>query len=395
MQLVKVALENEMDLTLAYKKSIKAAELIGFSVSTQTAFATAVSEVCREVIDKTHDGIVSIEIHSEEERHQLAAIVTYLETEDLGNLDEGLQYAQKLVPVFNSSVSNLKGLIELKISIPRSARGNRTKFMGIKNYFTDLEPATPYEEIKQRNQQLYLINEQSEIALQQSEYLNKQKNEFLMVASHELKTPLTILRAYTQMALKSDCSPVTLAHLKKVDDQALKIQTMIKQLLDVSKIENDNTEYNMEITESNKYLLNLTDLIMQLAPDHHIIANLDDNVILKIDKLRIEQVLMNIVGNAAKYSPAGQQIVFSTNIRPDGYLQISIQDFGIGMSKDELQKIFNKFYRVESVVKQYNGFGVGLYVSSKIILDHGGKIWVESIDKKGCTFIFTLPVHKL
>jgi len=394
MHLLKVALENELDLTLAYKKSIKAAELIGLSMSTQTAFATAVSEVCREIIDKTFDGLVVIEIHNEGDRHLLAAVVTCRQSEKISDLEAGFQYARKLVPIFNYSVTELQGTIELKISIPRAAGVNKIKILSIRNYFVNLEPSTPYEEIKQKNQQLFLINEQSEQALQQAEYLNQQKNEFLSVASHELKTPLTILRAYTQMALKSDCSPLILSHLKKVDDQALKLQTMITQLLDISKMENTETDYNLEPTASRQYLLNMKDLIMQLVPSHELLINLNDDAILNIDRLRIEQVIMNIIGNAAKYSPIGTQIVFTTALQGDGEMLFSVKDQGIGMSAQELLKIFDKFYRVESIIKQYNGLGVGLFISSKIINNHGGKIWVESIFDQGCTFFFTLPVYK-
>jgi len=394
MQLLKVALENELDLTLAYKKSIKVAELIGLSRSTQTAFATAVSEVCREVIDKTHDGLVALEIHNEGERHHLAAVITYRQSENIKNLEEGFQYARKLVPIFLYAVAEKKGTIQLKMGIPKTAGINKTKMLMVSSYFEHLEPSTPYEEVRQKNQQLFLINEQSEQALQQAEYLNQQKNEFLSVASHELKTPLTILRAYTQMALKTDCSPITLSHLKKVDDQASKLQTMITQLLDVSKIEDTETEYNFEATASRQYLLDMKDLIMQLVPAHQLLIHLNDNSTLNIDRLRIEQVIMNIIGNAAKYSLPGTQIIFTTELQANEEVLFSVQDQGIGMSEEELIKIFKKFYRVESIVKQYNGLGIGLFISSKIINNHGGKIWVESVSGQGCTFFFTLPVYK-
>lgn len=394
-QLVQVSLENEMDLTMAYKRSSKAAELLGLSLSTQTSFATAVSEVCREIIDKTREGSASIEVHNEDERYSLAVIITYREVEGMGTLQGGLQYAKKLVPIFNSSVTNGKGRIELKLGIPRAALVNQLKIITVKDYFGQVEPNTPYEEVRQRNLQLFLLNEQSEIALQQEKYLNEQKNEFLSVAGHELKTPLTILRAYTQMALRSDCSAVTLSHLKKVDIQAMKLQTMIMQLLDISKIEEGVADYNMEATDFNGYLGDMADLIRQLVPAHELMINLGDNVVLNIDRLRMEQVIMNIVGNAAKYSAAGKQIILSTKITSSGELLISVEDQGIGMSEEELIKVFAKFYRVSDVTRLYNGLGMGLYICSKIINDHGGKIWVESIREKSSTFHFTIPIPQL
>jgi signal transduction histidine kinase len=392
MQLLRVALENEMDLTLAYKKSIKAAQLLDLSLSTQTAFATAISEVCREVIDKTHEGLVSVEIESQGERLNLVALITYRESKGMPSLREGLAYAQKLVPVFNFSVVNSLGTIELKLAIPRAAKVDKATIQRIKTFFEKVEPLSPYEEIKQQNQQLSEINEQSEVALRQAEYLNDQKGEFLAVAGHELKTPLTILRAYTQMALRSENLEQVLSHLQKVDTQALKLQKMISQLLDISKIETGKADYQMETVDFKVYIEDMSDLIRQLVPAHDLVILLDNSASVTLDKLRMEQVMMNIAGNAAKYSPAGKQIILRTKIQTDGQLLVSFQDEGIGMSAVELQKVFDKFYRIEEITKFYNGLGMGLYICSKIVSDHGGKIWVESEKDEGCTFYFTLPL---
>lgn len=392
MQLIRVALENEMDLTLAYKKSIKAAQLLGLSLSTQTAFATAISEVCREIIDKTHDGAVRVEIQNQGERLNLAAIITYRESEGMPSLREGLTFAQKLVPVFNFSVLNSLGTIELKLAIPRAAKVDQAKIQTIKTFFEKVEPLSAYEEVKQQNQQLSEINEQSELALRQAEYLNDQKGEFLAVAGHELKTPLTILRAYTQMALRGESLAQTLLHLQKVDTQAAKLQKMITQLLDISKIETGKADYHMERVDFKVYIEDMSDLIRQLVPAHELVIIPVCSAKVIIDKLRMEQVMMNIAGNAAKYSPPGTRITLSTQVKSDGQLLVSVKDEGIGMSAAELQKVFNKFYRIEEITKFYNGLGMGLYICSKIISDHAGKIWVESKKEEGCIFHFTLPL---
>jgi signal transduction histidine kinase len=391
MQIVHVSLENEMDLTLAYKKSIKVAELIGLSRSTQTAFATGVSEVCREVIDKAFEGKVVIEIDFKNNKYVLGAAISYsLNGEDLA-LEEGLQYAKRLIPGFSHKVTDGKGAIDLEMGIPQSAKLTNAKVREIVNHFLKLEPTTPYEELKEKNYQLFLINEQSEIALQHLEYLNQQKNEFLTVASHELKTPLTILRAYTQMAAKSDCNPVTLSHLKKVDTQARKLQQMITQLLDISKIETKTVEYNKEAVSASSYMNNMADLIKQLVPNHELTISIDTSAIIFIDKLRMEQVIMNIVGNAAKYSPAGTLIRFSVTQTAANDVLFEVKDQGIGLSLDDQAKIFAKFYRAEEVTKNYNGLGMGLYISSKIVTDHEGRLWVESDGTNGSTFSLTIP----
>jgi signal transduction histidine kinase len=391
MQIVHVSLENEMDLTLAYKKSIKVAELIGLSRSTQTAFATGVSEVCREVIDKAFEGKVVLEIDFKNNKYVLRAAISYnLNGEDIA-LEEGLQYAKRLIPGFRHQVTDARGAIDLQIGIPQSAKLTNAKVRGIVNYFLKLEPATPYEELKEKNYQLFLINEQSELELQHLEYLNQQKNEFLTVASHELKTPLTILRAYTQMAAKSECSPVTLSHLKKVDTQARKLQQMITQLLDISKIETKTVEYNMEAVAADSYMNDMADLIRQLIPKHELIINIETGAIIIIDKLRMEQVIMNIVGNAAKYSPAATQISVWVTQTETNEVLFEVKDQGIGLSQDDQAKIFAKFYRAEEVTRQYNGLGMGLYICSKIVTDHQGRLWVESDGRNGSTFSFTIP----
>jgi len=392
MQLVKIPVENEMDLTLAYKKTITACDLLGLSLSTRTAFATAVSEVCREVIDKTENGNVSIEVEGLREPFHLAAIITFLEDKEMGSLEQGLQYARKLVPYFLLSAIGNQGTVALKWTIPRTAKITKIKLMGVKEYFESVGPATPYEEIRQQNAELYLINEQSEIALLHLEYLNQQKSEFLSVASHELKTPLTILSAFTQLALRED-SPIQMRlYLKKIALQALKMQTLIQQLLDIAKVENGQAHYNNEQVDFNAYFSEMADLIKQLVPTHQLVIELAETRQLFIDKLRIEQVIMNIAGNAAKYSAPGTCIHISTSFAETGDLIIVVKEEGSGMSSDELQKVFDKFYRVESLIKKNKGFGMGLYISSKIINDHGGELWAESTGSSGSTFKIRLPV---
>ncbi len=388
-QLLQVSVENEMDLTLAYRKSIKAAELVGLSLSTQTAFATAVSEVCREIIDKTLDGVVAVQVITEAHRFFLVGLINYTEVLDTGSIHEGLLYARKLIPVFDHYVLEGKGSIVLKLNIPRSAKLSYIRILEIQSYFEHVEPATPYEEVRKRNMQLFLSNEQSELALKHAEYLIEQKNEFLSVASHELKTPLTILRAFTQMALRSDCSPEVHTQLKKVDIQAGKVQTMILQLFDIARSENNRLDYHLELVDFNAYISEISDLLHHLVPKHQLVLDLCESVSLKIDRLRIEQVLNNIIGNASKYSSPGSTIILSTFLK-ENYLVISIKDHGMGMSAEELDKIFDKFYRVEQSSKSVHGLGMGLFISAKIIADHGGSIHVESVEGEGSTFYISL-----
>jgi signal transduction histidine kinase len=118
---------------------------------------------------------------------------------------------------------------------------------------------------------------------------------------------------------------------------------------------------------------------------------LKENVVASIDKLRLEQVFSNILVNAAKYSTERTPIRITTAIEPGKLLRISIQDEGIGMSEQNMRRVFDKFFRAEEIARSYSGLGMGLYIASRIINTHGGRIWIDSKLDIGSTFHFTLP----
>lgn len=388
-----ISLENEMDLILAYKKSIKTGELLGLTLATQTAFATAVSEVCREVIDKTFNGHVNIGVLPEDDRFSLAAKITFKEDDSLKKLNEGFDYARKLVPTLEVSVAEQKVTVMLKMAIPRSAKITRAKINAVKLHFDEAEPTSAYEQVRQRNSKLFKLNEESESALIAANYLNEQKDEFLSIASHELKTPLTILRSFAQLAIKVEGGKNTQLqeYLKKIEAQSTKMNTLIQQLLDISKIEVGRADYQMEEVMFNGFLTDIVYLVSVSMPANELTLKQDKDVCILIDKLRIEQVLSNILGNAAKYSKKGSAITITTHVHEDS-VAITIEDEGIGMTEETLNNVFNKFYRSEEVQKKYNGLGMGLYIASKIIADHKGEISVLSTEGKGSAFCITLPI---
>jgi signal transduction histidine kinase len=394
-ELVQVSLENEMDLILAYKKSIKTAELLGLSLSTQTSFATAVSEVCREVIDNAFDGLARLGVFKDGNRYFLMARITFREDENLKGLREGFQYAQRLVPVFDLHTGNGMVVVELKLGIPRAFRVDPQRIQVVKTHFESEGPSSPYEEVKLKNIELFKVNERQENALLHAHYLNEQKTEFLSVASHELRTPLTILRSFTQLAIKIEGggNQVLSNYLKKIELQTTKLNHLIQQLLDISKIEAGQAEYRMEEVELNRYLHDTTELIRQLIPHHELSVNMTTGADLKvhIDQLRMEQVLNNLISNAAKYSRSGSSIQMKVWAEQH-HVCISIEDQGIGMSADTIAKVFEKFYRNEEIIKKYNGLGMGLYIASKIVNDHQGSITVKSEVGKGSQFTFTIPL---
>ncbi|SKB48858.1 sensor histidine kinase [Daejeonella lutea] len=394
-KVVSISLENEMDLVLAHKRSMKVAERLALTVATQTTFATAVSEIARSVIEQTDNGTLDIGLEQNKQRYNLVCMVAF----DCGirftNDDAGFHYAQKLVPEFFLDEGPELNVITMKLGLPRSLKLDPIKINLLQKYFDADQPLNPYEEIKKRNVSLHKIAGQKDEELRQSRLIDEKKTEFISIASHEFKTPITIIKAYTQIAkkIKPQTNDQVTSILDKIDAQASKLQSLVMQLLDVSKMENGSLQYNMEQVEMNQFIENMIDIQRHILPDHAVVFDVPASVTVFIDRLRMEQVFSNLLGNAAKYSQKNTKIYIGCRKELDGFLTISVADEGIGMSARSIDSIFEKFYRDEDVIKTHAGLGMGLYISSKIINDHGGKIWVKSTENVGSTFYFTIPIQ--
>jgi len=393
-KVISISLENEMDLVLSHKRSMKVAERLGLTVATQTTFATAVSEIARTVIEHTDDGILDIGLEQSQTRYSLMATVTFNKDIRFTNADAGFYYAQKLVPGFDLAETEAENMITMKIGLPRSLKLDPLKIGILKKDFEDELPLNPYEEIKLRNMTLHRLASEKDEALRQSRLIDEKKNEFISIASHELKTPITVLKAYTQMA-KAHKEPLN-KHLQglltKIDVQSNKLLTLVQQLLDISKIENGNLQYNMKEVGFNDFLHAQVTIMRHILPHHEIDTDFCDDAQVMIDELRMEQVLANLLGNAAKYSERNTRISVTTTLSEEGKITICIRDQGRGMSAETTHSVFEKFYRAKDVLKSHTGLGMGLYITSKIINDHNGKIWVESTEGSGSAFHFTLPL---
>lgn len=383
-----------MDLVLAHKRSMKVAEKIGLTVATQTTFATAVSEIARTVIEHTDNGNLTIGLEQYKQRFALSAFFTFSSNIKFTNADEGYYYAQKLVPEFNTGEIDGLTFIEMKLGIPRSLNLDPAKVNFLKNFFANEEPLNAYEVIKKKHDSLYKIAGEQEEELRQSKIIDEKKTEFISVASHEIKTPLTVLKAYTQIIRKAkdECSDRVINIAEKIDQQTTKLLTLVQQLLDTSKIENGNLVYSYESVNLEEFIKEMLAVMQHIYPDHKLSYAVSEKIYVHIDKLRMEQVFSNLLSNAAKYSFANTSIHIDTLSPEQGFINISVIDQGIGMSALNAKSVFDKFYRAQDVLGTHSGLGVGLYIASKIVKDHGGKIWVDSEQGKGSTFHFTIPV---
>lgn len=225
----------------------------------------------------------------------------------------------------------------------------------------------------------------------------KRKDEFIKMASHELKTPITSIKGYLQILqqkLQEEQDVVYQQILGTLDRQVSKLTKLISDLLDVTRIESGGM-----VIISDSFVLNdlikesITDL-RTVSKNHQLVFNEADRVEIVADKERITQVLMNLITNAIKYSPQKSAVTVSLE-KINNEAVIAVKDTGIGIDKAEQKRIFENFYRVSGKDEQtYPGFGIGLYIVSEIITRHGGKIEVESEKNKGSIFRVRLPLEQ-
>jgi PAS domain S-box-containing protein len=221
----------------------------------------------------------------------------------------------------------------------------------------------------------------------------QQKDEFISIASHEMKTPLTSAKGYLEllMLVVSEENQTAFLYANKANQAVERLHSLIKELLDASKIQNGKLNYNISTFDFNEMMGEAIENIQVTAKNHRL--QLTGNSVRKIkgDKDRLQQVLVNLLDNAVKYSPNGDRILINVEEQQDKLL-VSIQDFGVGMLRQHLDKIFERYYRVQEHAVYFQGLGIGLYICSNIIQNHEGKIWVDSEPGKGSTFYFTLPL---
>jgi len=392
--IVEISLENEMDLVLAHKRSMKVADKLGLTVATQTTFATAVSEVARTVIEQTDNGCLLIGLEQYKQRYSLIANVSFKSDVPFTAADDGFYYAQKLLPEFQLTNADDVTCIEMKIGLPRSLALDADKISPLIAYFSSEMPLNPYDEIKQHNRNLNRIAGEQEEELKQSRLIDAKKTEFMSTASHEIKTPITIIKAYTQMAssMKEQCSEQVQGILTKINSQTDKLLSLVQQLLDISRMEHGQLQYNMELVEMGPFIKEMCAIIQQVLPNHQIIADSEESLWVHIDKIRMEQVFSNLLVNAAKYSKKGT-VIHVRAARANNLVQVEVADHGIGMSAESMASVFDKFYRDKDVLRTHAGLGMGLYITSKIITDHQGKIWAKSVEGGGSTFYFAIPAR--
>ena len=229
------------------------------------------------------------------------------------------------------------------------------------------------------------------------EDLNRLKSEFLSFASHQLKSPLAVIKGYA--TLVSDGSVPNVPDQAKdfaikIKDSVDKLLELIEEFMDYRKIEENKMDFNfenVEIVSLIKYFIKNFEILAKDKNLQLIFEPSIDNAMVKIDKTRFMQVIQNLVDNAIKYTPSGWVKVDIK--KEDNSVLICVCDSGLGISKELQEKLFGQFVRDPSIKKEIRGTGLGLYIAKNIIEAHNGKIWAESEgENKGSKFFVKIPL---
>jgi PAS domain S-box-containing protein len=229
----------------------------------------------------------------------------------------------------------------------------------------------------------------------------ERKNDFIKIMSHELKTPITSIKGYVQLLLMliekerdSVLHQQVNTSLLRIDKLVTKLTRLITEMLDLSRIEAERLEFQQELVSLHSLVEDAVADMRQSYPDHviQVVHEFDCNI--HGDKNRLEQVVINLVTNAIKYSRDEYRVDIRIFQAGEKMVGVSIRDYGIGINKEDHEKIFERFFRVEGKAEQtYSGFGIGLFLVKNIVERHSGTVTVVSEIGKGAEFIFFLPIH--
>ena len=221
----------------------------------------------------------------------------------------------------------------------------------------------------------------------------QKKDEFISIASHELKTPLTSIKAFNQLMQRKNSEHNLDGFIDKSAQNISRLERLIKDLLDVTKINAGKITYEVRPFNFKRMLEESIESVQLTSPDHEIILESTEDVIFSGDQYRLEQVVHNFLTNAVKYSPEGKKVIVRLIVKNNDMI-VSFQDFGIGIAEKDRKRLFERYYRVDDISMRFEGLGLGLFISSEILRRHEGNFWIESEPGEGSTFYFRLPVSR-
>ena len=224
--------------------------------------------------------------------------------------------------------------------------------------------------------------------------IEKQKEIFLSLITHELKNPLASIKLYADLLKKSEKDPKKQEYFTVIQNQINALTILMDDFLEVSNIRVGRFSIEKERFNLDQVIVDAIATFESHGHKHKIQRRGRADIELLGDKNRIRQVLVNLISNAIKYSPGANKVVVSVK-NDESDVTVQVRDFGVGIKKEDYEKVFELFYRTAHAEKdKIKGHGLGLFITREIIKSHNGKIWVKSIPGSGSSFYFTLPLKK-
>jgi signal transduction histidine kinase len=218
------------------------------------------------------------------------------------------------------------------------------------------------------------------------------KDEFFNMVSHEFKTPLTNIKAINQLLEKTtNKADKNYPFILNANHSVKRLEKLIENLLDVTKINSGQIDLNLAAFYFTDALTNSIANVQLISHKHEIRLDNSIDILYTGDQFRIEQVLINLLTNAIKYSPDADRVLVSAEVQAK-YIVVKVQDFGIGIAKKDIDQLFQRFYRVSETAMLFQGVGLGLFIAAEIIKKHNGSFTIDSEPDKGSIFNFRLPL---
>ena len=269
---------------------------------------------------------------------------------------------------------------------------------------TNMELLKAKQEIEQWNAQLEKkVKERTlelEIANQKLEELNEMRTEFLNMATHELRTPITAIKGYSEFLLLGMMGEITEKQsnaISIIKESGERLLALINDMLDLAKIEAGKIQLQIEPVKLENVIRQNINLIKPLADDKEITLKTsvpEDLPLVYADKDKLTQVITNLLSNAVKYTDKDGVISVAAQQISSTMVQVNVADTGVGIPKEDLDKVFEKFTKIANrPTRKEKGTGLGLPITKMIVEALGGKIWAESEEGKGSIFSFTIPIY--
>jgi signal transduction histidine kinase len=257
--------------------------------------------------------------------------------------------------------------------------------------------------VKERTRELELRQQEAEAAKCEADMANKAKSEFIANMSHELRTPLNSVIGFTTVLeeeMAGQLNEKQHRYVNNILSSARHLLNLIRDILDLSKVEAGKMELELSLVAVRQFLDGSISILLEKAFLLGVTISLhvpdEENQEIEVDERKMKQIMFNLLSNAVKFTPDGGRVRVGVRQEPTGFMEISVEDTGIGIRTEEMDKLFNEFTQLESPYdKSHEGSGLGLALTRQLVELHGGRIRVESEFGSGSRFIFTVPIRQM